>query len=782
MDDDSVERWHCYPCGFGGDVFDLIMRLESVPFPESIVRAEEIFDTMPPGWEPRFKVASNEQVQETAETWLPMLREARQRALEQQNDGMLCVVTGILDENVDELTRRGYDRALRDVWGVGLDNEGNLLFPHITEDGSITGVKVRSVAGFKWSRPGSRYVELYGSWIDKRHRSVLVTEGETDADWAYMQDPGVDVRGLPKGAQNIVDRYLEQLRAWDVVYLALDADQAGIDATRVLLEELGERVRVCRLPQGHDLRSARPDLHVLMEEAIIPTPQPGGIAVISGTFHRLTQNGTRPLTSWYAEPTARLIAADDDSVEPAIELDLHYAGQTRREVVSATDMSAGAKFKKWTGGRALDCLMGDQDVQLMQSYFTARAQVLPDVYQTPRVGIHDAPHRYRYAGRSLVLPQSYIGKLPWRFVGPAEIRDKIHLDHDGPIDWTWLDAVLRLNHESVMHPILAWLGATARRGDVKNFPLLFIGGSSGAGKSTVAQLLTRMFGSTLGAQLGAITAFPLMRLMSATTTIPIFIDEWSRQSRADTREAFQGSVPLIYEGGIAERGRADQTVVQYRCTSPVLVAGEDVFALDREMDRMVSVEISRAGQSVEALERLSGQPLENFGYWYNRWLIEATELPPVPQGRFASRPEYNLEVLRCGWQTLAAFLEHAARYDPAVPELPDEPNLDLVNSRRDEHENEYEVLLREALGITDSNHHDLAWIDEYGTWVRFRALTSPDTLRRLDINLPGGAGAMKRYFENRGYEVTNARTTVPMTSKLMYASLIKGYFPKLEDA
>ena len=783
-DDDGVERWHCWPCGFGGDVYDLLMRLEGLSFPRSLEKAEELYDAMPPGWLPTVQLdeGQNQQRKEGPDDWIKLWQEGRALASQPQNDGMLCVVTELLSAEAEDATRRRVDRFIRDGWGWGLDARGNVLIPHFDEAGNITGIKVRALGGFKWSRPGSRFGELYGSWQPRRHRNLLLCEGESDAVWAALQGPNADVRALPAGAGKMDPRFVEQARTWDVVYLAFDADHAGADATRRWLAELGGKARVCRLPRGHDLRSVRPHLEQLLAEAITPTPVTQAIAVQGGQFVRMQQNGQRPMTSWYADPIARLIPADHDDVEPAIELEIHYAGRKTTDVIRASDMQSSAKMKQWAGRRSIDCVMGDQDVQLLQSFLHGRAQVTPDVYQTPRVGIHRPPSAYRYAGSSLVLPDGYEGKLPWRFVGPNEIRDRVHLSNPGAIRWAWLERVLELNFEEVMHPIIAWFAATARREEIKHFPLMFIGGPSGAGKSTVAQLLCKMFGSSIGAQLGAITAFPLLRMLASTTTLPVFIDEWSRQSRQDTREAFQGAIPIIYEGGIAERGRADQTVAQYRCLAPIVVAGEDTFSLDREQDRMCAVEISAEGQDHDALRRLTSQPIQNFGSWYYRWALSAQGLPPMPDPDQYNRPEYNLAVLRAGWQTLSMFLEHSRHYDPRVPYIPAEPFLASIVEQRERHENEYEVLLREALALTDSNHNELAWVEPgIGTWVRFRAIASPDVLRRVDVNIPGGAVAMRRYFETCGYTVEGRRVSLPLSKRTMHACLVRDYFPKESD-
>jgi hypothetical protein len=282
-------------------------------------------------------------------------------------------------------------------------------------------------------------------------------------------------------------------------------------------------------------------------------------------------------------------------------------------------------------------------------------------------------------------------------------------------------------------------------------------------------------GSRLGVSLASVTQFALIRALSMTTTLPVFIDEWSLQSRQDARETLQAVVPVIYDGGVTPRGRADLSVVEYRLTSPVLVAGEDSFHLDREADRMIALRLKRSSQHHAQLEYLVSQPVHRFGRWFLEWLVTADSLPPVPTTGL-TRPEYNRAVLEMGWATLLAYLEHAATQDtqnvPVLPETPDLSQLDAAPANR---ENEYEVFLTEAEGARDGDGLPLIWTDEQGrgTWVRFRLLTSPRNISTVDVELPGRSRAMKQYFADR-YELYDARVAPPLCNKPVRATLIHG--------
>lgn len=769
IDDRGVERWGCFPCGRSGDVYDLVQALEGLTFPEALNRVEAIVKELP---EAALQREAPKRVEWDAAAAGAYLTDAWQGA--EANAGWLCVATGLVPERADTDYRVAADQFLWSNLRWGVDPNGNVVMPHYDAFGTLTGIKIRALDGGKWSFPGSKFPALYGSWRPRRSRYVLLTEGEGDMAYATLQSPPVDVLSLPKGAKTYLEEW-GQLEA-DIYFLAFDADEAGLDATYLWMEELsGRDVRICRLPQGHDIKSSRPVMLDLLKSAVKPQAVPGAILIVDGRFERVTNNGQRSITSWYCEPRARMESVDG-SVRPAIEVDVFHAGHTWRDIISLDDLASATKMRAWAAQRSLDYLASDSDTQYLSSLLLAKSLTLPEIFQTSRLGSHKAPERYRYTGRTIVAPDTSIGRLPWRYVGPTEAREHTHLDDNGEIDWRWIDAFMTLNEPSVTHPLMAWLIASARRDELAQFPILFLGGSSGSGKTTTARIATQLMGSSLMVSLASVTQFALIRALAGTTTIPVFVDEWSLQSRQDARETVQAVVPVIYDGGVTPRGRADLSVVEYRLTSPVLMAGEDSFNLDREADRMIALRLRASAQNHVQLEYLAGQPLNRFGRWFSDWLVATDALPPVPTHGL-TRPEYNKAVLRMGWATLLAYLEHAAANDPReVPILPDEPDLSQMDTVADNRENEYEVFLSEAEALRDGDGLPLVWPDPAGrgTWVRFRLLTSPRNISNVDVELPGRSRAMKQYFADR-YPLLDERTTPPYATKPVRATLINGF-------
>jgi hypothetical protein len=789
--DDGIERWSCYPCGQrGADIFDLIGRKLGLGFSDSLLWAADAYAQLPPGWEkPRMLARSAS----GPEDWADEVQQARANAAEKERNGLLSAFTGLA--NVDDLSNcMRWDTYLRGTWGWGI-NDGGIIVPHWNAAGELTGAKVRKGNGRKESLPGSRYEDLYGAFLGRRHQDILLCEGETDVVWAGYQAAverlPLDVFGMPSGAQQVIDaRWLTFLARARTIYLALDPDDGldngsvkGVEATRNWIDALNgagfSDVRVCSLPYGRDLRDAQPNMRNLLQSARRPLLPPENIQATPGGYVRADAKGNlRAVTNWVVHPRARLTGAGDEGYDVVIE----HRGTRRSGIVRLADLGSTREIRKWANRYGMVFTGNDPDLQRIAELINERGAITPEVFQSNQVGLRLAPEEYAFAGVGAVYPDGYHGALPWRYVpslkGPADVSGRVLLPAEGPIDWRWIDSFLALSDTSVTHPILSWIVAAARRHECQEFPILFVGGSSGVGKSTLSRLAMRLAGSAIETGLGSVTPYILLRTLAASSTLPVFVDEWTRLSRADTREAFQGNIPVLYAGGMAERGQADLTAQAYVLSAPTIVAGEDTFALDREQDRIIAVFPTRAAQNHAALQLIQGEPIERFGNLLHSWLSSnaATGLPPIG-GSQATRPLYNRAILLSGWQTLHKLLEYAAAHGDDTPQLPEFPDLSALDRvDRDDGENVYEVAMREGFPVRDQSGAAVVWTDVFGqgTWIRARALIGELRRRQWDIELPGGERAMLDYFEERYTLERRQRVTPPLGNVPVWATLVRG--------
>lgn len=795
--DDGITRWWCQPCGTGGDIFDLIQAVEGVPFPEAVRRAAEFLHDLPAGYEPPAPSFTASDGGQGPETWAAQVQEARQRAAEPSAHGVMSARVGLASGD-DPRAYTHWDEYLRDTWGWGLSETGEILMPHWDASGALTGCKKRSPRGERMSLPGSKYVELYGSWLPLAHREVLLCEGETDAVYAgyAARQAGLQlsVYALPSGAgSKPTAAALALLKRARRVYLAFDPDAAGVEATRTwvtfLEESLSSAVYICPLPLGRDLRAARPDMRRLLERAATRLPDVTDLRHTNGGFERARhlKEGTlwEELTTWTIDPVARVVGGD----EPGYDVDLTSKSHTQRDIIRDGDLISITGMRRWAAARGLGFPGTDKDLQLLGSWLRARASLVPEIHQASRAGVYPPPPGYseNEIGTTCAFPGagSYIGVFPRRYAPgrhEADVTGKVLLPAPGNFEWSWLTSFIELSHPSVTHPLLAWLVAAARRSEVTNFPILFITGSSGVGKSTLARLAQRLLGSAIELDLGAATAFVLMRTLACSTTFPVFVDEWTRLSRREAREALQANMPTLYAGGIVERGQADLGTARFHVTAPTIVAGEDAFTLDRELERAVALTPKKADQNFAALHRIQTQPLERFAQGLYWWLtLPGTRrlLPPLADEAAPTRIDYNRGVLEAGWRTLLLFLEESARHGEDVPELPSSPDLScfvIDDEDASVRENVYETLLREVASLRDTSGNPVVWSDPQGrgTFIRARAAIAIAQRAQLDIELPGRSKALIAYFKER-YELEYTTAQPPSGFEQFRCHLIRGF-------
>jgi len=100
------------------------------------------------------------------------------------------------------------------------------------------------------------------------------------------------------------------------------------------------------------------------------------------------------------------------------------------------------------------------------------------------------------------------------------------------------------------------------------------------------------------------TEFALLKLLSATNSVPVFIDEYKpydmQRFRKNTLHRY---MRRLYTGEVEERGRADQTVVTYRLAAPLCLAGETRPLEPALVERIVS-----SNPSKEELARILLMP------------------------------------------------------------------------------------------------------------------------------------------------------------------------------
>lgn len=128
------------------------------------------------------------------------------------------------------------------------------------------------------------------------------------------------------------------------------------------------------------------------------------------------------------------------------------------------------------------------------------------------------------------------------------------------------------------------------------FPNLILYGEHGSGKSTTYKEFLSPFFSTGGAPpISKMTGFTFLNKSASSNCIPMAYDEYKPSTLAKwiTNE-IHNSMRDTYDGEHGERGKADQTVKQYKLEAPLIVIGEEAPLEPAIRERSIILQFSKA--------------------------------------------------------------------------------------------------------------------------------------------------------------------------------------------
>lgn len=130
---------------------------------------------------------------------------------------------------------------------------GVVAFPYLLPNGDLVGMKFRALGEDKyWAEAGSSKALFGWQAVPPTARSVVLCEGELKAlAWWDYGFPALSVPfgGGGKGKQDWIETEYDRLARFDVIYLAMDEDQAGKQAAEEIIQRLGpERCAIVSHP------------------------------------------------------------------------------------------------------------------------------------------------------------------------------------------------------------------------------------------------------------------------------------------------------------------------------------------------------------------------------------------------------------------------------------------------------------------------------------------------------------------------------------------------------
>lgn len=728
-----IDRCGCWVCDFKtGDVYDYIRRWQSVGFTDAVKIAFQLlqqFDAEE-NWVPSpLETSSN--VNEI--DYLAVTREAFEASKYNANAINAFIQQKKLNIPTD---------WLREEFRIGVLDEMTLVIPHIA-NGEVTGYKKREGARHPYAAPGSKLTELYGAWRDTGKKKVLLTEGESDtwcAAWEFKGE--YDVLGLPSGAnQQPREEWIARLADRDVT-ICFDGDNAGRDAARMWWHELHGHAAVIRVAGMDDERDVctTHNLHEIIKEAMVRndlTSQVGPDLAGGRYYVRQSPGGAQAVSDWLFYPTRFLMTPERD--EFAFEGVLSNGAVV---ILTPADFGSEGSLKKWCANQGLSWRGSSRDAQDLLNYLMHEAPFLPRGKMTHTAGWHEG---------HIVLPDLCLGPRHWRYVPPPAdvgLAAKVSVE-PGYWDHEALFALLGMHQPEIMTPLLAWVCAAPLRGMVKRFPLIALVGGAGLGKTTIAEEVLGAFGWRVNSTLTATTPHAIQSLVASSNGVPVWIDEYRRGARRDTKEAFEQIMRDAWDGSASMKGGMieanKQILVERPATAPILITGEDVFAETSHMERMALLNIPHAGRDKFALSKVRNSDLGGLGYAYLSWIVKsywndtliAIEEPPL-----ADRLAWVESVLRWGWSLFTNFIQDVLGVDLEV-----DLNLTYVHKSFDEIKTANPIIDAIIWGHdeADRDMRSLCWQHQGKTYVRVRQLLTE--FRKIDgPPMPGGERAVTNWL------------------------------------
>jgi hypothetical protein len=343
--------------------------------------------------------------------------------------------------------------------------------------------------------------------------------------------------------------------------------------------------------------------------------------------------------------------------------------------------------------------------------------------------------------------------------------------------------MLALNDPATITPILSWLAMTAFRSLFDQFPTLAILAQTGAGKTTMIELLLDVWwGQGRVQNIGSTTSFVDSVELTRSNLFPLPLDEYRGGATTKLRYRLLETDELIRvsyrRSGALKRGEATQHgtgVREARMNRPLIVLGEANFEDLAVRERSVIVQPKQAQRNTAAFNDLTRWVVGRsgaFGVSYLRWLVDTRgdlligEPPPLPSHEL-DRPSFNAAVLEKGWELLTEFAFEAA----GVREIHMPLDLSRVKEewQRDMRGNPIWLEGIEAAyssGATYGERHlpivfvhtgptktICIQVDELVKWMRREGFDLPGKTKTAKSALrdlfPGGEANVRRYF-NRG--------------------------------
>lgn len=427
-----------------------------------------------------------------------------------------------------------------------------------------------------------------------------------------------------------------------------------------------------------------------------------GIEIANNCYFKKSDSGRTQISTFVIRPTSIIEFIDHrETKEYTIYATIIADNDHKQQIVfTQPDWASKSALIKRLPHPAFAYIGGDSDVQKI---FKVISQIeVPKKVGVKVVGMHKVDKDWHFVTDKGSINKDNIKDeilLETDYYLPTNIVNETLPDTKEMKDI--VDSLFTFNSIDITVPLVGWFVAAMFKERIfeftRQFPLLFIFGAAGAGKTQTILNLKRLFCLEMDniKSIADVTPFTLIKSASSNNTIPLMLDEY----KATTFNQYQIKmvsklIRAAYNNEVGERGTASQEIKTYYYRSPIILAGEQTVTEPAARDRIVEVHMSKDASAPHLAEfnKLKVLPLSKLGKSLLMYAlaIEDDKIRRLYDECFESisemyidRPRLNQAVLKLGMTLLADIVEPYGCADIVNKAWKDYDVRSTVDSRED---------------------------------------------------------------------------------------------------
>lgn len=325
---------------------------------------------------------------------------------------------------------------------------------------------------------------------------------------------------------------------------------------------------------------------------------------------RGNEQTAKRLTNFVMEPVKAVEM--QDGTKTKIEFVLQN-GRHITSLIDGTAFSSAQQFRRQIKKLAsieMSFNGNESDLVFIQDYMNAKYQGYNHCLGLPYTGLYKKDGIWMYVGADKTVDAT--GKTLDTIVSVLEDNKAIEssiLDVK-PITKSELRVIskdlFQFNTYERTVNIIGWcccafLKERLRQKRIK-FPHLVISGQAGSGKSeTEEKVIQPMFSMQGGGIMcGGVSKFSILKTLNSTNLIPVIYEEYkpSRIGKVAV-DLMSDALRGAYDCQVAQRGRPDQSVVNYMRRAPIVVVGEAGFDEPAVRERIIDIQFAESDRLPE---------------------------------------------------------------------------------------------------------------------------------------------------------------------------------------